>query len=59
MEAEVSVKELWAGLSAKGRAVVIVVLVLAGAGLLALAMWLGYRMDWLPPIFGQLVGGGQ
>ena len=34
--------------------VVAVVILLAGAGLLGLAMWLGYNLDWLP---GLLSGG--
>lgn len=41
-------KDAWAGLSMKGRAVVLVVLLLAGAGLIALAMWLRYDLSWLP-----------
>lgn len=48
----------WHDLSSSGRAVVLVVLILAIAGLLAMAMWLGYRMDWLPPLLGQMVGNG-
>ena len=37
-----------------GKTVVAVVLLLAVAGLLGLAMWLGYNLDWLP---GLLSGG--
>ena len=51
-------KGAWRDLSAKGRAVVLVVLILASAGLLALAMWLGYNLDWLPNLLGQAVEGG-
>ena len=47
--------QMWADLSAKGRAVVLVVLILAVAGLLAAAMFLGYRMDWIPPLLGGAV----
>ena len=46
-------KGAWQDLSAKGRAVVIVVLILAVAGLLAMAMWLGYRLDWLPNLLDK------
>jgi len=45
-------REAWAGLSMTGRAVVLVVLLLAGAGLLALAMWLRYDLSWLPGLAG-------
>lgn len=48
-------KAAWADLNATGRAVVLVVLVLAGAGLLALAMWLRYDLTWLPGLLGQAV----
>ena len=44
----------WRDLSATGKTVVAVVLLLAVAGLLGLAMWLGYNLDWLP---GLLSGG--
>ena len=44
----------WRDLSATGKTVVAVVILLAGAGLLGLAMWLGYNLDWLP---GLLSGG--
>ena len=44
----------WKDLPATGKTVVSVVLLLAVAGLLALAMWLGYNLDWLP---GLLSGG--
>lgn len=49
--------EMWAGLSASGKTVVLVVLILAITGLLAMAMWLGYRLDWLPDLLGQAVSG--
>lgn len=44
----------WKDLSATGKTIVAVVILLAGAGLLGLAMWLGYNLDWLP---GLLSGG--
>ncbi len=44
----------WRDLSATGKTVVAVVILLAGAGLLGLAMWLGYNLDWLP----RLLSGG-
>ncbi len=40
----------WRDLPASGKTVVAVVILLAVAGLLALAMWLGYNLDWLPGI---------
>ena len=40
--------DAWRELSATGKAVVLVVMVLAGAGLLALAMWLRYDLGWFP-----------
>jgi hypothetical protein len=43
----------WHDLSVTGRAVVSIVLILAGAGLLALAMWLRYDLSWLPGVVGQ------
>lgn len=42
------ISQAWRDLSASGRAVVLVMLILAATGLLAMAMWLGYRLDWLP-----------
>lgn len=51
-------KSGWHDLSTTGRATVIVVLVLAGAGLLAMAMWLRYDLSWLPGLLGQAVDGG-
>lgn len=45
-------REGWTGLSMTGRAVVLVVLLLAVAGLLALAMWLRYDLSWLPGVVG-------
>ncbi len=44
----------WRDLSATGKTVVAMVILLAGAGLLGLAMWLGYNLDWLP----SLLSGG-
>lgn len=44
---------LWRDLSKKGRAVVLVVLLLAVAGLLAMAMWLRYDLSWVPGLLGQ------
>lgn len=44
---------LWRDLSKKGRAVVLVVLMLAVAGLLAMAMWLKYDLSWVPGLLGQ------
>lgn len=46
-------KGAWHDLSATGRAIVLVVLILAVAGLLAMAMWLGYRLDWLPNLLDK------
>ena len=51
-------KAAWSDLSASGRAAVLVVLILAAAGLLGVAMWLGYNLDWLPGLLGQAVEGG-
>ena len=42
----------WHDLSKTGRAVVVCVLGLAICGLLALAMWLGYDLSWLPGLLG-------
>ena len=50
-------REVWSGLSAPGRAAVLIVLGLAVAGLIAMAMWLRYDLSWLPPIIGGAVGG--
>lgn len=47
--------QMWADLSGAGRAAVLVVLILAVAGLLAMAMWLGYNLDWLPGLLGSAV----
>ena len=44
--------QAWKDLPATGKTIVAVVLLLAVAGLLGLAMWLGYNLDWLPSIFG-------
>ena len=49
-------REMWAELGASGKTVVLVVLILAITGLLVMAMWLGYQLDWLPGIIGQVVG---
>lgn len=46
-------REAWAGLSAPGRAAVLLVLILAVAGLLALAMWLRYDLSWLPGLLSN------
>ena len=46
-------KVQWRDLSKKGRAVVLVVLMLAVAGLLAMAMWLRYDLSWVPGLLGQ------
>ena len=43
----------WRDLSATGKTVVAVVILLAGAGLLGLAMWLGYNLDWLPGLLSS------
>lgn len=51
-------REAWAGLSAPGRATVLIVLGLAVAGLIAMAMWLRYDLSWLPNLLGQAVDGG-
>jgi hypothetical protein len=48
-------KAMWAELSGKGKSVVAVVIILAIAGLLAMAMWLGYNLDWLPNIIADAV----
>jgi hypothetical protein len=45
-------KAMWHDLSKTGRAVVICVLGLAVAGLLAMAMWLGYDLNWIPGLLG-------
>lgn len=49
----------WKDLSAAGRAAVLIVLILAVAGCLALAMWLGYRLDWLPDLLTTVVTGDR
>jgi len=46
-------KGAWHDLSASGRMVVLVVLILAVAGLLGVAMWLGYRLDWIPNLLDK------
>lgn len=45
-------KALWGDLSKRGRAVVLVVGMLAVAGLLATAMFLKYDLSWLPGLLG-------
>lgn len=40
----------WRDLSATGKTVVAVVILLALAGLLGLAMWLRYDLSWLPGV---------
>lgn len=52
------IRAAWHDLNAGGRAAVLIVLVLAAAGLLGVAMWLGYNLDWLPNLLGQAVDGG-
>lgn len=47
----------WRDLSATGKAAVLVVLILAGAGLLGMAMWLGYNLDWFPSLLGKAIEG--
>lgn len=42
----------WHDLSKSGRAIVLVVLMLAAAGLLAMAMWLNYDLSWVPGVLG-------
>lgn len=49
--------QAWRDLGATGKMVVGVVLILAAAGLLAMAMYLGYNLDWLPGILGGAAGG--
>lgn len=46
-------KAAWVELSGTGKSVVAVVLILAIAGLLAMAMWLNYNLDWVPGILAQ------
>ncbi len=48
-------KGAWHDLSATGRAVVLAILILASAGLLAMAMWLGYRLDWIPNLLDKVL----
>ncbi len=43
----------WHDLSATGRTVILAILILASAGLLAMAMWLGYRLDWIPNLLDK------
>lgn len=45
--------DAWGTLSGKGKTIVAVVVVLAFTGLLALAMWLGYNLDWIPGVLAQ------
>ncbi len=45
-------RDAWGSLTPVGRMWVAIVLGLAVCGLLALAMWLGYNLDWLPGLFG-------
>lgn len=42
-------RDAWSSLDKKGRAVVSIVVILAIAGLLALAMWLRYDLSWVGP----------
>ena len=46
------IKGAWHDLSKIGRMWVIITLGLAVAGLLALAMVLGYNLDWIPSLLG-------
>lgn len=46
------IKGAWHDLSKVGRMWVIITLGLAVAGLLALAMVLGYNLDWIPTLLG-------
>ena len=46
-------RQAWSDLNATGKTVVAVVLLLAVAGLLALAMWLRYDLSWLPGVAGN------
>lgn len=39
---------MWVDLPATGKTVVVIVGILALTGLLASAMFLGYRLDWIP-----------
>ena len=48
-------KAMWHDLSTMGRMWVLLVLILAVAGLLATAMFLGYRLDWIPNLLTQAV----
>lgn len=50
-------RDVWNGLSTRGRAAVLVALIVAIAGLLAYAMHLGLDLTWLPGILAELVGG--
>lgn len=42
----------WHDLSKAGRMWILIVLALAVAGLLAIAMWLGYDLSWIPRLLG-------
>ena len=46
------IKGAWGDLTPVGRMWVGIVLLLAGAGLLAMAMWMGYDLDWIPRLLG-------
>jgi hypothetical protein len=48
-------KNAWEDLSKTGRMWVLIVLFLAVAGLLAVAMFLGYSMDWIPGLLNKAV----
>lgn len=52
-------REMWTGLSAMGKAAVLIVLILAFAGLLALAMWLRYDLAWFPAWLTSVTVSGQ
>lgn len=47
-----TLKAAWHDLSKTGRMWVGIVLILAVFGLLAIAMFLGYNLDWVPGLLG-------
>jgi hypothetical protein len=49
------ITQAWHDLTPTGRAALLIVLILAITGLLAVAMWLGYRLDWLPPLLEKAI----
>lgn len=46
------IKAAWNDLTPVGRMWVVIVLALAVTGLLAMAMWLGYDLTWIPRLLG-------